>query len=257
MLYLIPYGKNFGDELNILLIKRLIQKQSLNIQVNFINLATNVKFNKELKTFSFLGSIMHLLPSYIDVIGTGVNPNYPDISEKLNILSLRGELSRQYLENNKRYKCDDIVFGDPALLIPRLFPEWLEPVKLDSDCVGIIPHFNDIPFLEKTNSHEVCYPNKSVADVISFIKRKKTIISSSLHGIIVAEMLGKDVKWIMYQGSLNSESDFKYLDYYQSTNRYNIKYGTTIQEALSMTIPPKPKYDDTQLWNLINNYLTG
>ena len=123
----------------------MIKILNLDIYINFINLATTQKYDKTLKTFSFLGSIMHLLPSNIDVIGTGVNPNYNNISPSLNIISLRGELSKNYLINEKNYKIGNIILGDPALLIPRLFSEWVEPLPICNNCeIGFIPHFNDI-----------------------------------------------------------------------------------------------------------------
>jgi predicted AAA+ superfamily ATPase len=67
-------------------------------------------------------------------------------------------------------------------------------------------------------------------------------------------MLGKITKWIMYSGSLKSESKFKYLEYYNSTNRYDINPASNIKDALNMEIP-KPVYDDTNLFNLIKTYL--
>jgi hypothetical protein len=286
VLYYIPYNGNFGDELNIYIINRLVKILNLDIKVNFIDLKKTNIFDKKLRTFSFLGSIMHILPPNIDVIGTGVNPVHSDINLNLNILSLRGELSKQYLINEKGYTIDKIVFGDPALLIPRLFPEWLKPLNIKQNNsnseseIGFIPHFNDIGHLEKyinnnnnnNNNNKLlpqgefktkdnlkisyCCPNQPTINVINFIRTKKIIISSSLHGIIVAEMLGKNTKWLMYNGSLKSESSFKYLEYYNSTNRFNIKYATSIKEALLMNIP-KPEYDDTELFNLIKNYLTN
>uniref|UniRef100_A0A6C0DC33 Polysaccharide pyruvyl transferase domain-containing protein n=1 Tax=viral metagenome TaxID=1070528 RepID=A0A6C0DC33_9ZZZZ len=261
MLYFIPYKSNFGDELNVYIINKLIDVLNLNIHINYINLSINKNFNNRLKTFSFLGSIMHSLPPNIDVIGTGVNPNHPNINKNLNILALRGKLSKDYLINKKGYKIGNIVMGDPALLIPRLFPEWLEPLENNSNNnIGLIPHFNDIDHVNKYKkiinelNIDCCYPNQPAINVINFIRSKDIIISSSLHGIIVAEMLGKKTKWIMYNGSLKSESKFKYLEYYNSTNRYNINPTTNIKEALEMEIPD-PEYNDVELFNLIKNYL--
>ena len=262
LLHFIPYNKNFGDELNVHLINRLVKILNLNIKINFINLSQTQIYDKTLKTFSFLGSIMHSLPPNVDVIGTGVNPNYNNICNSLNIISLRGELSKNYLIKEHGYKIGDIVFGDPALLIPRLFPEWLEPLPMYNNCeIGLIPHFNDIPHVkEYINTFnnlniEICYPNQDALTVINFIRTKKTIISSSLHGIIVAEMLNKNVKWIMYDASLASEGEHKYLEYFNSTGRYNIKYSTQISEALISTLP-KPTYNDSKLFNLIKKYFT-
>jgi len=259
MLYFIPYSNNFGDELNEYIIKKMISNSDT--VVHFINLAAPKRFIKELKSFSLIGSIMHHLPKNTDIIGSGVNPNYPNINKNLNILALRGDLSKQYLISKLDYKIDKIIFGDPALLIPRLFPEWLDPLPLSEKEIGIIPHFNDIPHFETINNNDInlnyecCYPNQSAKVVIDFIRTKKIIISSSLHGLILSEMLGKEVKWVMFEGSLKSESEFKYVEYFYSTNRFNIKYAKTINEAISSVIP-KPVYDDSQLYDILKNYLS-
>ena len=264
LIYLLPYKKNFGDELNIYIINRLLKVLKLDININFIDMAQNMKYNKSLKTFSFLGSIMHQLPDNIDVIGSGINPTHPNIKPNLNILALRGQLSKNFLNKNRNYKLENIVYGDPALLIPRLFPEWLTKMNNNNDSeliIGFIPHYNDIPHIEKnidsfnSKNIKICYPNQDAIKVINFIQECNIIISSSLHGIIVSEMLQKDTKWLMYENSLKSETEFKYLDYYTSTNRINIKYAKNLTDALEMKILP-PKYDDTDLFNLISNYLS-
>jgi hypothetical protein len=260
MLYFIPYGMNFGDELNIYIINKIVDILNINIKINFIDLSKCQIYNKKLKTFSFLGSIMHILPENIDVLCTGVNPNYEFNNKNLNILSLRGNLSKNYLIN-KGYNIGNIVLGDPALLIPRLFPEWLKPLpNTNNKIIGIIPHYNDILHIKKHSdilddlNIECYYPNNKAIDVINFIRSKNIIISSSLHAIIVSEMLNKNVKWIMYDGSLKSEGTFKYDEYFMSTNRHGIKYAKCLTDALEMNIP-KPEYNDNELFNLIRNYL--
>jgi pyruvyltransferase len=239
----------------------------LDININFIDMAQNMKYNKSLKTFSFLGSIVHQLPDHVDVIGSGINPNYPIIKPTLNILALRGELSKNFLNKNTDYTLENIVYGDPALLIPRLFPEWLKKTNNNNSnnntelIIGFIPHYNDMPHIEEIIKNfndrniKICYPNQDAIKVINFIKECDIMISSSLHGIIVSEMLQKDTKWLMFEHSLKSETEFKYLDYYTSTNRINIKYAKNLVDALEMKIPP-PEYNDTDLFNLLINYLS-
>lgn len=266
LLFYIPYDANFGDELNVLLAKRLIETHG--IRLKCISLRDKKWHKHKLRnarTMSFLGSIMHLLPETepIDIIGTGVNPlkdhnnllNNPSIK----VLALRGELSKSFMEQ-RGFDTTRVVLGDPALLIPRLYPEWLNPYP--GSGTVFIPHYNDIEATKnkednyKRQGIEVCYPNQRATDVINVIMKKKTIVSSSLHGIIVAEMLQKDTRWLMLHGSIDSESEFKYRDYFSVTGRPSTqRFARCLAEALSpdYKLPPCV-YDDTELFNLVQEY---
>lgn len=250
LLYFLPYGTNFGDELNLIIIRKITENNS-QVQVNFVNMNSNKQclIYPDTKIFSFIGSIMHMLPPNIDIIGTGVNDKYNVSFKKFkNILALRGPLTHNYLIKKGFNIPDNVIYGDPALLIPRLFPEWLD--NKNSKGIGLIPHFNDIEYVKKCEIEyeeiEIMYPNNPASVVIDFIRSKEFIISSSLHGIIVSEMLNKKVKWILLEGSMKSEGTFKYLDYFESTGRKNIQIGEVL---------PPPVYNSDKLFNLVKNYL--
>ena len=73
--------------------------------------------------------------------------------------------------------------------------------------------------------------------VIDQIVSCKKIITSSLHGIILAEAYGVPAVW--YRG-LEEKVNFKYKDYYYSTGRHDIPMLTTIEEALATEPLPIP-----------------
>lgn len=262
LLYFTPYKMNFGDELNTMIANRLMEL--FDVKMNFVDLSIK-KWRKrtvEGKKFSFIGSIMHHLPDGVDVIGTGVNPllssnvNHDNI--KFTILGLRGELSKNFMKE-RGFDVSNVVLGDPALLIPRLFPEW--STAPPGTGVGFIPHFNDIKECNKKMKTyrdldiEVCYPNQRASDVIEFILSKKVIISSSLHGIIVAEMLNRDTRWVIMDGSSQSEGEFKYHDYFSATGRANVPIARNVPEALSGSYSlQKYIYDDAPLFKLLSRY---
>ena len=260
LLYFIPYQANFGDELNVLLTKRMLELENIPRQVTFVNTAIQTAPEGALK-FALLGSILHHTALVgADIIGIGVNPHYSHLGEPGRVLATRGPLTTRYLRDHLGLTGPDPVHGDPALLIPRLFPEWLE--KVDGGGVGLIPHFNDIGHIDKYTDMlrregvEVCKPNQSAPTVIDFIRRKDTIVSSSLHGIIVSEMLGKTAKWVQYEGSAKSEGWFKYRDYYECTGRANVRPSNTVAEALA-TVLPGPQYDSAPLYSLLRAYLSS
>jgi len=255
IIYFVPYNGNFGDELVPLLIKRLCA----NCKTVNINGRRRRKLGE--LCMSSLGSIMHLLPDGCNIWGTGHNPNYKRVPKNCKVFATRGPISMQYL-NDHGYdlKANDIAFGDPALLIPRLFPEWLESVDIKHE-VTLIPHHNDEKNVANINDKiNIVQCNSGVENVINQIRASKKIISSSLHGIIVAEMLNKEAVWLQLPKSKKSETDAKYQDYYQSTGRYDILPAKTLEEAINMKVA-KPIYDDTRLcksfyqcYNLETNY---
>lgn len=72
---------------------------------------------------------------------------------------------------------------------------------------------------------------------IDEICQYEKVISSSLHGIILAEAYG--ISAVFFRG-LHKTVDFKYLDYYHSTGRTKIKVAENIDEALNMEPLPLP-----------------
>ena len=76
--------------------------------------------------------------------------------------------------------------------------------------------------------------------VISEIVESEKIISSSLHGIILAETYKVPALLLLEKG----KSQFKYEDYYFSTGRYNITLSHTLEEAWYLKAMPLPDLSD-------------
>lgn len=135
------------------------------------------------------------------------------------ILSLRGNLSRQRLEN---VLCEDIdvPLGDGGLLAEK----WLGYKPEKKYRVGIIPHFRekDYSLLSEIKNH---YPDsiiidlgESPMDVVKKIASCELILSSSLHGLIISDSFHIPNKHItLYPFGERIKSDgFKFADYYSS-----------------------------------------
>ena len=85
---------------------------------------------------------------------------------------------------------------------------------------------------------------------LSRIVRAKKVISSSLHGIIIAESYG--IPSVLLKNN-NGEGDEKYHDYYQGTGRKTFHMCTTLEEALSVIPTALPDIKAIQN-NLINSF---
>ncbi len=165
--------RNFGDLLGSYLIKR------------FTNLPTTWS-PPESSELVMMGSILEHLPNYYTGVIAGIgklhqNSTPPDL-EYSTILALRGPLSAKGIKGN-------FVLADPGLLADELVPQ--EDKEYD---LGLIPHWTDftlekLPLFKQYNPKIINVLDDPLK-VISEIGKCKKIVSSSLHGIILADAFG-------------------------------------------------------------------
>ncbi|WP_218352158.1 polysaccharide pyruvyl transferase family protein [Alteromonas lipotrueiana] len=186
-----------------------------------------------------VGSVLHFANTNDCIWGTGLNKKMDDKVNKfrsLDVRAVRGPLTRDYLL--KRDIDVPQIYGDPALLLPYFYPRALMENTVKKDYI-VINHMNDD--MQKYQGHEdklvtpMQYPGSFIEQIIN----SKRVISSSLHGVIIAEAYGVPA---VFFDSGSGESMFKYEDYYQGTGRTDIPKASSINEALSKTIAPLPDF---------------
>jgi pyruvyltransferase len=132
------------------------------------------------------------------------------------IFALRGLLTEKVIEK-KIGKKINVPLGDPALLMPRFyFPN----VEKKSN-VGIIPHFSDDrvvrELLNQVNADvELISVSQDPEQFVTQLLGCNYVISSSLHGLILADAYGIPNKWLKFSDNLLG-GDFKFNDYYSVT----------------------------------------
>jgi len=162
------------------------------------------------------------------------------------IHALRGELSRERCEKILSTKLDNIVLGDPGLLAPLLIGKKNINKKYD---VGIIPHY-----IDKNNEHlsniklknhtsTIIDVTEDTIGVIKKIAECRAVVSSSLHGLIVADSFNIPNKWIEFSDKVYGNG-YKFRDYYSAFNLYNPKPINLRSETI--------KDEDVQ--RIIDNY---
>lgn len=141
------------------------------------------------------------------------------------VIAVRGKFSRDLLPNKK-----DIPLGDPALLLPLIYtPKAKDSKRL----IKIVPHFedyNDIYNLYKNKYNIIDIRTTNVESFIDEVISSKYILSTSLHGLIIAHAYGIPALWIK-KGPIGS-SEFKFLDYFSSVNIPLYEGFTNIEEIL-------------------------
>lgn len=228
----VRYG-NFGDELGPYLIGKL---SSLPIEyvpiprggiflllTYFKNLALRrydlSMLPAVLKSFflrgryiTSIGSIIGWSSGWRVVWGSGIL-FYNETISNGKFLAVRGKYTQRRLRN-LGYEVPDVL-GDPALLLPLVFnPKVEKKYKL-----GIIPHHTHTESLASLASG----PDVIVIDllddtevIINKVLSCECVISTSLHGLIVAHAYGIPALWYEYREIEWQGSDVKFFDYFSS-----------------------------------------
>ena len=137
----------------------------------------------------------------------------------IRVLSLRGNLSRIRVERILGEELS-IPTGDGGLLVDR----WIGENPPKKYRIGIIPHYKEkdapiISEMKKMYSDSVIIDlGKKPMDVVKEIASCETILSSSLHGLIVADSFHIPNKHILLYpyGERMKGDGFKFADYYSS-----------------------------------------
>ncbi len=204
-------GTNFGDAFNPFLLEMLVGRK-----VRWVN------YNYSREYLMCAGSILHKANSNAIVWGSGFmseDANVKDVPKK--ICAVRGPKTRSRLLELD-LSCPEI-YGDPALLIPLIYkPKINKKYKL-----GIVPHYVDKanPLLSNFIDQDVLILNITMEDQYKFINELlscEMLVSSSLHGIILADAYKIPSMWIEFSDKVKGNG-FKFLDYFLSVKRRDRK----------------------------------
>ena len=148
--------------------------------------------------------------------GTGFIGDGPTLDHRHQgalIEALRGPYSAARLNVGGAVPC-----GDPGLLVNLLFDGPVTKTR----SVGIVPHHSeiDLPAIEawRSRSDAVIDPHLSVAEFIEAISECDLILSSSLHGLVVADGLGVPNAWVRLSNRVTGHG-FKFRDHLRCMGR--------------------------------------
>jgi pyruvyltransferase len=190
------------------------------------------------------GSTLHFARAGDVVWGAGVrSEQHEHLLHGIDVRAVRGPLTREYLLNKAHIHCPEI-YGDPALLLPKIFPDW--QAKPISGRVGVVPHYRDVGLVPALpERYRVILPSQPLEEVIADILSCEFVISSSLHGLIVAEAFGIPARWLRLSPI---EPDFKFIDYYLGTGRRSIAATSIMQAEYMGGEAPIRNFDTDRLY---------
>lgn len=213
---------NFGDMLNVWLLESLFGIKATWASVEDCN-------------YLCIGSLLHNLPKpklslrrkiykfvkpSISVWGTGfINQSpssYKTLLRKVRVYAVRGKITLNRLKEYRNVKFKHRVLGDPGLLANRL----IDVNKVEKKYkLGIIPHYVDkynplLKNIQVENSIIIDVQQKPEI-VLKQIAECENIMSSAMHGLIVADSLGIPNIRMVVSGKLFG-GDYKFQDYYSA-----------------------------------------
>lgn len=160
------------------------------------------------------GSVMRALAQGDYVWGTGAIQDAPIFPPKdVTFCAVRGPLTRSLIRGDVPE-----VYGDPAMLLPRIY----SPSRGRDDRtkeLAIVPHFVDKKALASLRLPiPVIDVQSNWKRIIDQIASCQAILTSSLHGLIVADAYRIPSLWITITGNVYGGT-FKFRDYFLATGR--------------------------------------
>lgn len=217
-------NQNIGDALSPFVVKYMMERNGIQ-SYHSANGKTNHLYA--------IGSIIDGAYQNATIWGSGIlngsRSHWWRKLRKLDVRCVRGPETRKVLLDNG-YKCPE-RYGDPAILLPLVYNPMLNDSHTKTHDYKVVQH-------HVYNSPVPNPLSPMTSDYRAFIDelaKSKRIISSSLHGIILAEAYG--IPAVLLKHDLNM---FKYEDYYHSTERYDFPIANSIDEALDIEPAPLP-----------------
>ena len=199
---------NFGDALTPWLIRAITGHEAL--------------WTNDHRAFKYMvtGSILNdPIAETCIVWGAGVANRDTYIRKPVEIRAVRGPRTREILLRCG-IECPE-VYGDPGLLSPRFFTPTGWGTKYE---LGVIPHVVDYNYARekywKNPNVLVIDLMRPVPEVLELISQCKTLVSSSLHGIIASHAYGKPCGWVKFSGKILGDNT-KFYDYYESVGKFD------------------------------------
>lgn len=250
---------NFGDTIGPYLTSKITKKPVLNI------------LNKNIAGLMTVGSILQLIDrkdmvvwgsGLIDVPSNELVKNLKKYRPK--ILSLRGKQSAYFLTKAGIDIPDESTYGDPALVLPRFY----QPKVTQKRGIGLCPHYihkhyflSEIIDNEKYNFIDVQLDMKNVIDQIC---SSDICISTSLHGLIIAQAYNIPWVWLEICDENLAGNEFKFKDFFSTIDESAVSHvKTTLSEltnidfevlAKSARLPTK-LYNEDKIIEALENHL--
>tara|TARA_B110000196_G_scaffold320339_1_gene342078 strand:- start:5747 stop:6745 length:999 start_codon:yes stop_codon:yes gene_type:complete len=250
---------NFGDVIGPFLVSNIVNKPVVNIYRNNLpGLITVGSIFQEIdrKGMVVWGSGLIDEPSKSTLLRIKKN--------KPTILSLRGKETARVLANAGINIPDENSYGDPALLLPLFYT----PKESKQALIGLCPHYIHkklfASYVVDQNGCKIIDVQKDLQQVVDEIVSSDVCISTSLHGLIIAQSYGIPWVWLEIVDDNLVGNDFKFRDFFstidesqvsriqvKSKDVSNLDYASLAESAKL----PSKRYDESLMLGALQCHL--
>lgn len=209
--------QNFGDWLSVPVFEYMCKIHGVD---------NNIELNSTKHLYS-IGSIIDFGWQSATIWGSGLLSSVDKRGQRLrkwmrrlDIRCVRGPLTKEKLRS-RGYHVSNVKMGDPGILMPLIYSPNVKGVRKK---YGVISHKS----VNSNYENEIKVLTNDWKKTIDEICSCELIISSSLHGIIIAEAYG--IPAILLNEVQNGDL-YKYEDYYFSTGRKEFPICNSLNEA--------------------------
>ena len=245
---------NFGDLIGPWLVSSLTGKRPVNVRGTLAHPGAIMS----------VGSVINMLerPGY-NIWGSGLlAPLHSGTVRRLRarkpkrVAAVRGRLTRQELVRGMGWDVPE-VYGDPALLLPRIFQPQASAQRAEP---VFIPHYKHKALLPPGLDRDITVIDveRDAQSVVSEIAMASHVVATSLHGLIVAQAYGVPWTWLQIEGQELAGDYFKFEDFFStldtdSVSRFSLApemlSGAALAAAVQRATVPALNVDLDQLWD--------
>lgn len=237
---------NFGDLLSPYLVSKLTSLPVKLVETKKGGFSKLNRFSKDEFSYLAIGSIISRANDVSVVWGSGAfgTEIKKNLNAKATYLAVRGPLTRNLLRIHG-IDCPPI-YGDPALLLPKVFNPTVEKKYK----IGVILRWsegswNSVPVRDDVK--KIYLGTDNIEGTITDILQCEQILSSSLHGVILADAYGIPSAWL--SSGTPKGLEFKFYDYFISVNKIQKPQvlDFNVSELSAATIQDQIKFNKTAI----------
>ncbi|GAA1451728.1 polysaccharide pyruvyl transferase family protein [Nesterenkonia lacusekhoensis] len=215
---------NFGDAIGPWIVSTMTGRHVVNVRSTKDSPIPAVG-----RASALVGSIVQMINRpRVDIWGSGLMRPLSEDSglrrrRTTEVHAVRGHLTRHELQEKLGWTVPE-VYGDPALLLPRLFT----PNSPDGDRrIAFVPHMKHRTRFSTIDEavFDVCDVRDDLTTVVSQIAGARACVSTSMHGLIVAQAYGVPWVWLNISDAPLGGADFKFEDFFSTLDSSSLPGG--------------------------------
>lgn len=221
---------NFGDAVGPWLVERFTGKQPINGRERMLTTAP----------IATVGSIINIIDQDgTKIWGTGLmGPLSAAAAKRLqgmsdvSVSAVRGKRTRAELIKSLGWDIPE-VYGDPALLLPRFLPR--SGNQLTKGRVAVVPHYLHSKLFANVGNPKVHIVDveQGMERVVQEIAAADACVSTSLHGVIVAQAYGVPWTWLRVSDYRLGGDRFKFEDFFSTLDEAAVQAMSVTSDQIS------------------------